>query len=82
MKYQELNSDGHIVMVTGGTGLYPFIDFIDLLFKKMKVNEGHSFSSRILELNPVLSEDIVQKRTFTMLFASECLRDVPKITLF
>ncbi len=27
-------SQGEIIMVAGGTGIFPFIDFLDILFKK------------------------------------------------
>jgi len=34
MKYNTVKHDGKIIIVAGGTGMFPFIDFIDLLFKK------------------------------------------------
>ena len=30
---------GRIIMVAGGTGLYPFSDFIDLLFKEQLIKD-------------------------------------------
>ena len=36
MNYQSLNSSGKVVIVCGGTGILPFCDFIDILFKKFK----------------------------------------------
>jgi tRNA A37 N6-isopentenylltransferase MiaA len=35
MKLDKISSSGKIVIVAGGTGMFPFIDFIDLLFKKV-----------------------------------------------
>jgi hypothetical protein len=36
MKFDIIGS-GKIIIVTGGTGIFPFIDFIDILFKKSLV---------------------------------------------
>lgn len=37
MKYNTISSEGKVVIVAGGTGMFPFIDFIDLLFKKVLI---------------------------------------------
>lgn len=34
-----------IVLFAGGTGLYPFCDFIDMLFKTKLIEEGHPMSN-------------------------------------
>lgn len=44
----------NIVIYAGGTGLYPYSDLIDLLFKAKIVEEGHELSNIILESNPIL----------------------------
>jgi hypothetical protein len=36
MKYGTIRDSGLVVFVTGGTGLLPFCDFVDLLFKRVK----------------------------------------------
>jgi hypothetical protein len=36
----EVTKAGRIVIVAGGTGLFPFSDLIDLVFKSVFVEEG------------------------------------------
>ena len=36
MNYQNLRNDGKVIIVCGGTGVLPFCDLIDLLFKRIK----------------------------------------------
>ena len=36
MNYQNLRNDGKVIIVCGGTGVLPFCDLIDLLFKRVK----------------------------------------------
>jgi len=36
MNYQDLRDDGKLIIVCGGTGVLPFCDLIDLLFKRVK----------------------------------------------
>ena len=45
MLYDELPTKGKVVIMTGGTGIYPFLDFIDILFKHALVKESHSVSA-------------------------------------
>lgn len=33
---------GRIIIVAGGTGLFPFSDLIDLLYKSVLINENHA----------------------------------------
>jgi NAD(P)H-flavin reductase len=35
MNYQDLRDDGKVIIVCGGTGILPFCDLIDLLFKRV-----------------------------------------------
>lgn len=42
MKYGELKEEGKVIIVCGGTGLLPFCDFIDLLFKRVLLLENHA----------------------------------------
>ena len=43
---------GKIIIFAGGTGICPFIDLIDVLFKRTLCQQGHSLKNRILNLNP------------------------------
>jgi hypothetical protein len=40
MNLENLPYFGKIIIICGGTGLLPFSDFIDLLFKRIKYLEG------------------------------------------
>lgn len=40
---------GRIIVLAGGTGLFPFCDMIDLLFKAQLLAEGHEQRQRILK---------------------------------
>lgn len=37
MRYDYLGEEGKVLIISGGTGLLPFYDFIDLLFKRVKL---------------------------------------------
>lgn len=37
MKYDYLGEEGKVIILCGGTGIFPFYDFIDLLFKRVKL---------------------------------------------
>ncbi len=52
---------GKIVMVIGGTGLYPFSDFIDLLYKEQLMIHKPETRNEVLELSPVLSSNPFSK---------------------
>jgi hypothetical protein len=56
-------------MVAGGTGLLPFLDLIDLLYKKVKILEKSNISATLLKNDPVLHEDLIQNREFQLFFA-------------
>ena len=40
----DMTQPGRIVVVAGGTGLFPFSDIIDLLFKAQVIQERHKMS--------------------------------------
>jgi len=40
MKYGDISEEGKVIIICGGTGLLPFCDFIDLLFKRVLLLEG------------------------------------------
>ena len=41
------NNPGRIVIIGGGTGLNPYYDLIDLLFKDLLIKSNHKFSSTL-----------------------------------
>jgi len=46
---------GHIIIVAGGTGLYPFSDLIDLLFKTYLLLNRNELKQFILAADPILA---------------------------
>lgn len=50
----ESTEPGRIIVLAGGTGLFPFCDLIDLLFKAEMLQHKHDLSHQILKENPVL----------------------------
>lgn len=47
---------GRVIVVAGGTGLYPFSDIIDLLFKAQVIERGHAMSEELMTADPVLRQ--------------------------
>lgn len=69
----ELNK-GNIIILSGGTGLYPFSDLIDLVFKELLIMEKHPLSPKITSLDPVTSQTtLINKFAFTIYSAVESL---------
>ena len=60
---------GRVIVVAGGTGLLPFSDFIDLLFKAQAVQEGHKLAQELLNADPVLRQRPFDKFEFVFLIA-------------
>ena len=48
---------GKIIILAGGTGIYPFIDTIDVLYKRYLVSINHEKKEKTLLLNPGLSNE-------------------------
>lgn len=46
-----------IVLFAGGTGLYPYCDFIDLLYKSMLVSQKHDSAKKLLQGDPILGSN-------------------------
>lgn len=53
-------SPGRIVVVAGGTGLFPFSDLIDLLYKEQLINYKPQLKEEILHLSPILANNPFQ----------------------
>jgi len=49
-------------MICGGTGLLPFVDLIDLLFKRVKYLEESNLSANLATNDPLVKEDIFKDR--------------------
>lgn len=72
---------GKIIMVIGGTGVYPFSDLIDLLFKEQLMLHRPETSSEVLALSPVLASSPFAQFRFEALAAFAHLEDMHPITL-
>lgn len=50
---------GHIIIIAGGTGIYPFIDLIDLLCKNMLLKQKPELKQKILKYSPAAADPIL-----------------------
>ncbi len=82
MKYGEIKEEGKVIIVCGGTGLLPFCDFIDLLFKRVLLLEGRPTASDFARKDPLVKEDLIKKRSFKLYCAAESTSDLLPLTLF
>ena len=58
---------GLIVIIAGGTGIYPFIDLIDLLCKNMMLKQKPELKQKILQHTPAAADPILETFSFTWL---------------
>jgi hypothetical protein len=72
---------GRIILVAGGTGIYPFSDFIDLLYKEQLMQSSPSTRQEILSVSPILATDPFKNFSFEMLAAFAHIDDMHLITL-
>lgn len=76
----EDTAPGRVIVVAGGTGIFPFSDLIDLLFKAQVIAGGHPLSSELLARDPLLSRKPFQKFSFVFLIAVNEPEDFHPIT--
>jgi NAD(P)H-flavin reductase len=50
----DATNPGRIIVVAGGTGLFPFSDLIDLVFKSEIIEKKHMMSQELLAADPLL----------------------------
>ena len=60
---------GRIIIVAGGTGIFPFSDLIDLIYKERLISLKHELSEVILRNNPILHSRPFEKYSFVVLLA-------------
>jgi NAD(P)H-flavin reductase len=82
MKYAELKEEGKVIIVCGGTGLLPFCDFIDLLFKRVLLLENNAMAEKCAAHDFVVREDLIKKRSFKLYCAAESETDLLPLALF
>ena len=72
---------GRIIVLAGGTGLYPFCDIIDLLYKDYMIKKKHKMSNQLLTADPLLKTNPFDRFTFVFLIALNEPEDIHPITL-
>ena len=73
---------GKIILMAGGTGIYPFIDTIDILYKKALVDANHAKKEKILSLNPAVGDPWLNEFTFEVAASFQNPTDIHPMTLF
>jgi hypothetical protein len=69
MRYHELPHSSKVIFVCGGTGILPFCDFIDLLFKRVKILEGTKHEDSLKIQDPLIEKDLIRDRQFVLYLA-------------
>jgi hypothetical protein len=72
---------GKVIIVAGGTGLYPFSDLIDLLFKTQVARTDKSKQLLIFQQNPLLEATPFEHFSFHLLLAVHQTEDIHPVTL-
>jgi hypothetical protein len=72
---------GTILIVAGGTGLYPFSDLIDLLYKDYIIQPNPAWKGDLLKLNPILETKPFKDHNFQLLLACNQIEDIHPLTL-
>jgi len=81
LKFDTISSSGSVIFVCGGTGILPFCDFIDLLFKRSKVLDSHNLSGMLVKMDSLVGTDFIKQRTFNFYCAIENAADLPAMTI-
>lgn len=80
--FDKLKSSGKVIFLSGGTGILPFCDFIDILFKRAKYLEGINIASNLADEDPLIKDNFVEKKDFIIYHSAEYADDIPSLTLF
>lgn len=72
---------GTILIIAGGTGLFPFSDLIDLLYKDALIRKDHPYKNFIIQNNTILSANPFAKYHFKLFLACQFIEDIHPITL-
>ena len=72
---------GRIIMVAGGTGLFPFSDLIDLLFKSVLVLQRPELKAKLCKQDPILNGNPFNGFSFELYLAVNNLEDIHPLTL-
>lgn len=75
----EIEEGGRVVIVAAGTGLFPFCDLIDLLFKQELLSRSQELRTLILNKNPILANPILRNNPITLLLAVNFQSEIHKV---
>lgn len=81
LKFDTISQSGSVIFVCGGTGILPFCDFIDLLFKRVKILESSNLTAMIANNDPLVVTDFIKQRSFIFYCAVENVVDLPAMTI-
>ena len=73
---------GRIILMAGGTGIYPFSDTIDLLYKTSLVEAGNSEASAIKKADPITGQNAFKGFSFSLYVAVNDVDELHPITMF
>lgn len=70
-------------MFAGGTGLHPYSDLIDLLFKEVLLDQGNVHANEIASKNPLtVQKSLLQRFKFTLYLAVHNANEIHDITAY
>jgi hypothetical protein len=67
--------------MAGGTGIFPFSDLIDLIYKRHLITNNPGLAKHFLQKNPLLNNEVFNKFTFRLYAAFQTLQEMHPITL-
>ena len=74
--------EGRVILLAAGTGLYPFSDTIDLLYKEHLVDSESSFANQVRIRDPLVGEKPFKKFKFSLYITVNTIDELHPITLF
>lgn len=58
---------GRIIIFAGGTGVYPYIDTFDILYKKLLCDQKHNLKNKIRSSDPAVDDPHLNSFQFMIL---------------
>ena len=68
---------GNILIVAGGTGVYPFLDLIDILYKLLMIKEDPEIERKVARRHPGLRDTRLENFSFDFLVSLKDYHDLP-----
>ncbi len=70
-----------MIILTGGTGLFPFYDFIDLYFKSLMIKNKPEMKERVIQISPILKKHSFDSYQVDLYLSVNSLEDIHPIIL-